>query len=82
MRIHSPSGGRKKYRLISGLMKVHSRMSTIWPTPLAKSAACTACNSGVLLSPSTIGTSSRIHAAAGPGFSSAPSISRTETFWK
>jgi hypothetical protein len=36
----------------------------------------------VLVSPSTIGTSSRIHAAAGPGFSSAPSISRTETFWK
>ena len=27
--IHSPSGARKKYRLISGLMKVHSRMSTI-----------------------------------------------------
>ncbi len=33
IRIQSPSGGRKKYRLISGLMKVHSRMSTIWPTP-------------------------------------------------
>jgi hypothetical protein len=82
IRIHSPSGARKKYRLISGLTKLHSRMSTICATPEEKSAACTACNSGVLASPSTRGTSSRIQAAAGPGFSSAPSISRTDTFWK
>jgi hypothetical protein len=57
-------------------------MSTICATPLEKSAACTACTSGVLGSPSTMGMSRRIQAAAGPGSSSAPSISRTETFWK
>src|SRR5438445_803401 len=39
IRIHSSAGARKKYRLISGLIKVHSRMSTICATPLEKSAA-------------------------------------------
>ena len=40
-------------------------MSTICATPVEKSAACTACNSGVLASPSTRGMSRRIQAAAG-----------------
>src|SRR4051794_41761790 len=34
-----------------------------------KSAACTACNSGVLISPLTMGTSSPLPPPPGPGFS-------------